>query len=79
MERLLSNPIEVHILLKKFPLSSPSSDLTLLSDRIGDYYLVSQGKTRIPGVNDAEEFELLNVSPQTSRIVQSGYSVNVLF
>lgn len=79
MERLLSNPIEVHILLKNFPLSSPSSDLTLLSDRIGDYYLVSQGKTRIPGVNDAEEFELLNVSPQTSRIVQSGYSVNVLF
>lgn len=55
---------------KNFPLSSPSSDLTLLSDRIGDYYLVSQGKTRIPGVNDAEEFELLNVSLQTSRIVQ---------
>jgi myosin heavy subunit len=37
-------------------------ELTLLSSRIGDYPTITQGKTRIPGVNDAEEFEALDVS-----------------
>ncbi len=27
-----------------------------------DYPTISQGKTRIPGVNDSEEFELTDVS-----------------
>lgn len=34
----------------------------MLSNRMSDYPLISQGKTRIPGVNDAEEFELTVVS-----------------
>ncbi|EAA43613.3 AGAP010147-PA [Anopheles gambiae str. PEST] len=37
-------------------------ELTLLSSRISDYPTITQGKTRIPGVNDAEEFEQLDVS-----------------
>lgn len=40
-----------------------NAELTLLSNRIGDYWYISQGKTRIPGVNDAEEMELTDVSP----------------
>jgi hypothetical protein len=44
--------------------------MTLLSNRIGDYFYISQGKTRIPGVNDAEDMEDTDVSPkeQTRRI-----------
>lgn len=34
----------------------------MLSNRITDYPLISQGKTRIPGVNDALELELTVVS-----------------
>lgn len=34
----------------------------MLSVRISDYPLITQGKTRIPGVNDAEELEILDVS-----------------
>lgn len=30
--------------------------------RISDFYYVSQGKTRIPGVNDGEEFQITDVS-----------------
>lgn len=37
--------------------------MTLLSNRIGDYYFISQGKTRIPGVNDYENLEETDVSP----------------
>lgn len=37
-------------------------ELTMLSNRIGDYPHISQGKTRIPGVNDAEEFDKTVVS-----------------
>lgn len=33
----------------------------MLSDNIKDYYVVSQGKTSIPGVDDAEELELTDV------------------
>jgi len=36
--------------------------MTLLSNRIADYYYISQGKTRIPGVNDGEEFQITDVS-----------------
>lgn len=34
----------------------------MLSNRMGDYIYVSQGKTRIPGVNDAEEMLITDVS-----------------
>ena len=40
--------------------------MTLLSNRIGDYYYISQGKTRIPGVNDSSEMEETDVSPFSS-------------
>lgn len=33
----------------------------LLSNNIMDYYVVSQGKTSIPGVDDGEELELTDV------------------
>lgn len=36
--------------------------MTFLSPHIGDYPGICQGKTRIPGVNDGEEFELTDVS-----------------
>ena len=35
----------------------------MLTNRIGDYFFISQGKTRIPGVNDGEEMEATDVSP----------------
>jgi len=42
--------------------------MTLLSNRIGDYRYISQGKTRIPGVNDGEEFEVTDVSHHGRRL-----------
>lgn len=39
------------------------TEMCLLSNRIGDYYYISQGKTRIPGVNDASDMEDTEVSP----------------
>jgi hypothetical protein len=38
------------------------TEMLMLSSRISDYPLISQGKTRIPGVNDTEEFDLTVVS-----------------
>lgn len=38
------------------------TEITMLSNRISDYPLISQGKTRIPGINDAEECDLTIVS-----------------
>lgn len=35
----------------------------MLSDNIMDYYVVSQGKTTIPGVDDGEEMTLTDVRP----------------
>lgn len=32
-----------------------------LSDNVKDYYVVSQGKTTIPGVDDGEELEATDV------------------
>ncbi|XP_026689240.1 myosin heavy chain, muscle-like isoform X2 [Diaphorina citri] len=37
-------------------------EMCMLSNRIEEYYFISQGKTRIPGVNDGSEFELTDVS-----------------
>ena len=39
----------------------PYLDNCMLSNNIMDYYVVSQGKTSIPGVDDAEELELTDV------------------
>lgn len=36
--------------------------MTLLSTRMSDYPTITQGKTRVPGINDGEEFELTDVS-----------------
>jgi hypothetical protein len=36
--------------------------MTLLSSKMCDYPNITQGKTRIPGINDGEEFELTDVS-----------------
>jgi myosin heavy subunit len=36
--------------------------MTLLSARMSDYPTITHGKTRIPGINDGEEFEETNVS-----------------
>jgi hypothetical protein len=36
--------------------------MCFLSNRIGDYPSITQGKTRIAGVNDGEELEYLDVS-----------------
>ena len=33
----------------------------MLTDNIMDYFFVAQGKTTIPGVDDAEELELTDV------------------
>jgi len=37
-------------------------EMVFLGQHIGDYPGICQGKTRIPGVNDGEEFELTDVS-----------------
>jgi hypothetical protein len=37
--------------------------MALLSNNINDYYFVSQGKTTIPHVDDAEELQITDVSP----------------
>lgn len=37
------------------------TDTCTLSNNIMDYYVVSQGKTTIPGVDDGEEFQMTDV------------------
>lgn len=48
--------------------------MVFLTQHIGDYPGICQGKTRIPGVNDGEEFELTDVScgagPSCNNITQ---------
>jgi hypothetical protein len=44
-----------------FPTPPDLIDITMLSNNIMDYYVVSQGKTSIPGVDDGEEMELTDV------------------
>jgi hypothetical protein len=41
----------------------------MLSDNIMDYYVVSQGKTSIPGVDDGEEMGLTDVRNWLSQIL----------
>lgn len=38
----------------------------ILSNNIYDYHVVSQGKTTIPSVDDAEEFEMTDVRKSAS-------------
>lgn len=38
--------------------------MSMLTDNIMDYYFVAQGKTTIPGVDDAEELTLTDVRHQ---------------
>ena len=44
-------------------------DFCLLSDNLMDYFIVSQGKTSIPGVDDGEEMTLTDVRTSTLRNV----------
>lgn len=39
----------------------------MVSNRISDYTFISQGKTRIPGVNDSEEAIVTDVSSTDNR------------
>lgn len=52
------------VLTPNLPTWNPSTDplgICMLSDNIMDYYVVSQGKTSIPGVDDGEEMTLTDV------------------
>lgn len=46
-------------------------EFCILTSRISDYPMISQGKTRIPGVNDGEDFELTDVSVLKSAILRT--------
>lgn len=39
--------------------------MTFLSTRMSDYPTITHGKTRIPGINDGEEFEVTHVSSES--------------
>lgn len=55
-------------------------EMAYLSNHIGDYPGICQGKTRIAGVNDGEEFELTDVSwcePFQSYNVTKSHTSNV--
>lgn len=41
----------------------------VLSNDINDYYIVSQGKTVIPNVDDGEEFQLTDVRHRREHII----------
>lgn len=51
----------------------------MLSNRIGDYWYISQGKTRIPGVNDAADMEETDVSPTPGCAKKSRPTFHVAF
>lgn len=48
--------------------------MTFLSNRILDYTYVSQGFTRIHGVNDGEEFQITDVSDRIG-----AFTLNLIF
>lgn len=54
-------------------------EFCMLSDNVKDYYVVSQGKTSIPGVDDAEECELTDVCRSPSLVTSSGYFSFIIF
>lgn len=41
-------------------------EICQLGAHVSNYPTICQGKTRIPGVNDGEEFELVHVSANSS-------------
>lgn len=45
----------------------------MLTSRVSDYPTISNGKTRIPGVNDGEEFELTDVSRPYASVQRTLY------
>lgn len=51
---------------KPFYAKKKISEFCILSDNIHDYHVVSQGKTTIPSVDDAEEFGLTDVRKMQS-------------
>lgn len=48
-------------ILLLFIQSNNYLEMSMLTDNIMDYYFVAQGKTTIPGVDDAEELTLTDV------------------
>lgn len=46
-------------------------DFCMLSNNIMDYYVVAQGKTSIPGVDDGEELELTDVRPFFMKVLSN--------
>lgn len=54
--------IEIELLEDLMSKIFDNLDITMLSSRMSDYPTITQGKTRIPGINDGEEFEETDVS-----------------
>lgn len=54
-------------MFSKRPLVYLILELCMVSNRISDYTFISQGKTRIPGVNDSEEAIVTDVSSKDNR------------
>jgi hypothetical protein len=52
-------------------------EMTLLSARMSDYPTITQGKTRIPGINDGEEFEITDVSFKRKKMREDFKSTRV--
>lgn len=69
-----------NLLFEPIHFSSSILDKTMLSNNIMDYYVVSQGKTSIPGVDDGEEMELTDVRhPGISTVFQTTAYKSCLF
>ena len=54
-------------------------DKCMLSNKIMDYYIVSQGKTSIPGVDDGEEMTLTDVRSLTNVDRSSSLHLEIYF
>lgn len=50
------------------------SETCLLSGRVSDYPYICNGKTRIPGTNDASEFEVTQVRLINTQVLVFGNS-----
>lgn len=53
-----------------------SQDKCLLSNNILDYHVVSQGKTTIPSVDDAEEMNVTDVRPRKQPLTVPSIKTN---
>lgn len=54
-------------------------ELCYLGTHISSYPTISQGKTRIPGVNDGEEFELVDVSHKPTDLILDRTPIQMVF